>query len=199
MGFFDVLKIVFLPAVIAASIYGLLVYVILPVYRHQHAQYSQYLPLHQISERTSGFRSRVQHTLTRWILPRHLQWRFDTQTGNYVGYEGRRGSASTEGADEELFEAEEGERMVGFAVNRSGAEARSERELLSGGSPRTEQDSSRGQDSRGRGVSWRDRLVGRGETGGYGELDSERRLSRELESGFRDSSESENTGDDRRQ
>lgn len=113
-----------------------------------------------------------------------------------MGYEGRRGSTSTEGADEELFGEEEGERMVGFAVGRSGAEARSERELLSGGSPRTEPEPAR-REAHGRSVSWRDRLVGRGGGAVHGEIDSERRLSRELERGFRDSSESDEVGDDR--
>lgn len=140
----------------------------------------------------------MQHTVVRWVLPRHLQWRFDAQSGNYDAYEGRRGSASTEGEDGELFPAEDGERMVGFAVGRSSTEARNERELLRGGTPERETaPSSRGPGSRGGGGSWRDRLVGRS-GGGHGEIDSERRLSRELESGFRDSSESEEAGDDRR-
>lgn len=84
--------------------------------------------------------------------------------------------------------------MVGFTAGRSSAEARNERELLSGGSPRAEPEAPRG---RAAGISWRDRLVGRGGGGGFGGGDSDRRLSRELESGFRDSSESEGGGDDR--
>lgn len=154
MGFVTVLKIVALPAAIAAALYGLLTYIVLPLYRAHHDRYSQYLPLHTISERTSSFRARIKHAVIRWLLPRHLQYRFDLQSNGYDIY-ARRGSSS-ESEEGEDFAAEEGERMVGFDVGRAA-------------------------DGRGR--------AGRA-------MDSERRLSRELERGFRDSSESEE--DDRR-
>jgi hypothetical protein len=81
------------------------------------------------------------------------------QSGAYAAYE--RDSRSD---DEDLFEAEEGENMVGFDVGR------------------------------------RERLPVRGSGGGVEgevEIDSQRRLSRDLERGFRDDSD-ESVGDDRR-
>lgn len=92
--------------------------------------------------------------MIRWLLPRHLQYRFDLRSNGYDIHT-RRGSSS-ERDDGEEFAAEEGERMVGFDVGRT----------VDG----------RGRESRG--------------------IDSGRRLSRELERGFRDSSDSEE--DDRR-
>lgn len=84
----------------------------------------------------------------------------------------RRGSDGTES----LFGAEEGESMVGFDVEA----ARRDREGL------------------GVGAGVLGGRPGGGLRGGEREMDSQRRLSRDLEEGFKDESEDEEGGDDRR-
>lgn len=152
MAFLDVLLIVAVPAIIAAAAYVCLIWILLPIYRAHHNRYAQYLPLSTISERTHNFRTRVQRTVMRWILPRHLQYRFDLQNNGYDIYD-RRGSGSDD-EEGDLFGEDDGERMVGFDVARREREGRID---------------IRGGEGRG--------------------MDSERRLSRELEAGFRDSSD----------
>ena len=98
-----------------------------------------------------------------------MRWRHETH------FDLSRGRYTVDDSEEELFGAEEGEVMVGFDLNRG-----------RGRLP------VRGEN--GRVVGEEDLLVGRGE-----EMDSQRRLSRELEEGFKDSSEDEEgDGDDRR-
>ncbi|KAK5122855.1 hypothetical protein LTR85_003770 [Meristemomyces frigidus] len=150
-GFFDVVKAIFFPAVIAAALYLLLAYLIVPLYRRHRERYSQYLPLGTITERTSSLRSRIGNALTNFILPSSMRWRRD------VVVDGRRGSGS---GDDLAFGEEEGESMIGFDVNRL---------------PR-----------------------GRDERGGRVEIDTQRRLSRDLEEGFKDDSEEEGSVDERR-
>lgn len=86
------------------------------------------------------------------------------------GRYGEDNGASSGSDSEELFGAEEGESMVGFSISRR----------------RTEEARWPVRGSDGRVV-------------GEVEIDSSRRLSRELEEGFRDESEDEESGgDDRR-
>ncbi|KAK3698990.1 hypothetical protein LTR37_016681 [Vermiconidia calcicola] len=164
MGFLDVFRILILPALVAAALYVLGAYVILPLYRAHHARYAQYIPLDAISQRTSGFRTRLQHSVSRFLMPRYMHWRHDMST-EQEDWDGSRSSQSS-GGDADLFPEEEGERMIGFDVGR------------------------------------RERLPVRRAGGfveGEVEIDTQRRLSRELEEGFKDESESESDGgDDRR-
>ncbi|KAK3067206.1 hypothetical protein LTR53_016061 [Teratosphaeriaceae sp. CCFEE 6253] len=165
MGFLDVFKALIAPALIALALYALGAYVLVPLYRRHHARYSQYLPLDTLSSHTSRARSRLGHTLSHYLLPNSLRW--SRRQGDVV--DGRRGSlsGSAGGEDQWVLEDDEGERMVGFGQDVSRFE--------------------RGRDERG----GRIRVVG----GPREEIDSQRRLSRDLEEGFKDDSESD--GDDR--
>lgn len=102
-----------------------------------------------------------------------MRWRHELDSDEY-GRHGRYNLSRgvyrpSDDSDDDLFGAEEGEVMVGFDFNR------------------------------GRG-----RLPVRGDDEGVvgeqelPEMDSNRRLSRELEEGFKDESEDEDIGDDRR-
>lgn len=143
----------FIPALIAAVIYLILSYAVIPLFRRHHQRYAQYLPLDTLSERTSSFRARAQAALVRFVLPRSMRW------GREV-VDARRSSDS---AEELAFGEEEGESMVGFDNPNHLARSREER-------------------------------------AGGAEMDSERRLSRDLEEGFKDDSDDEDDqgGDERR-
>lgn len=95
-------QILFLPAIIAAALYLLLAFVILPLVKRHRERYSQYLPLDSIQQHTNGARDRLGNFLMRLVVPRRQavvdaddQWR------------------SGSGED---FTFEDGERMVGFDV-----------------------------------------------------------------------------------
>ena len=133
---------IFLPALISLVLYLSVTYAILPVIRRHRQRYAQYLPLANLTERTSSLRERISEAFVDFILP--ASWRPPRQPVSRYH--------DSEENDEDLFEDEEGENMVGFDVNRS------------------------------------DRAIV--ERGTYGP-DTERRLSRELEEGFRDDSEDE--------
>ena len=101
-------QILFLPAIIAGAIYGILAYIVVPLYQQHYARYSQYLPLSAISSRTTSFRHTVGSVFSRLILPASMRWRAEVT-------DARRGSSS---GDEFYFGEEEGESMVGFDVER---------------------------------------------------------------------------------
>ncbi|KAF2168120.1 hypothetical protein M409DRAFT_21567 [Zasmidium cellare ATCC 36951] len=113
MGFFDVFKIIFIPALIALAIYVIGAFVIAPIIRHQRNRYGQYLPLGSISEHTSSLRDRISNAITSFIVPRRMV--VIDATGS------RRGSVSGE---EFVFEDADGDRMVGFDVGRSDRQVR---------------------------------------------------------------------------
>jgi hypothetical protein len=62
-----------LPALLAAALYALISYVLLPLYRRHRTRYSQYLPvhtgLHSLTSTTQSLRSRVTDAFLQFILP----------------------------------------------------------------------------------------------------------------------------------
>ncbi|KAF2717810.1 hypothetical protein K431DRAFT_306619 [Polychaeton citri CBS 116435] len=165
-GFIDVFKALSVPALIAAVLYLTISFAILPLIRRHRQKYAQYAPIGNISATTTTIRDRVMDFLSRLIIP-SLRRRHNVVDGSS---DSRRGSNTGEDA-EEAFGEEEGERMIGFSLNRR------ERGVGRGGTWVIA-----GGDSRSR----RER----------DELDSQRRLSRELEEGFKDSSDEEEDEDD---
>ncbi|KAL9533354.1 hypothetical protein SMMN14_02282 [Sphaerulina musiva] len=107
MGIVDVVKILFLPACIAAALYGTISYIIIPLIRNYRERYSQYLPLDTVNRHTEGLRDRISDLVLRLVIPRR-QTVFDASGS-------RRGSRSGSG---DLFSEEEGERMAGFDAGR---------------------------------------------------------------------------------
>ncbi|KAI9657913.1 MAG: hypothetical protein M1821_002570 [Bathelium mastoideum] len=141
-GFTTVLKTIFIPAVISLVLYLSFTYAILPFIRRYRHKYNQYLPLHTISDRTSSFRQRVSDALMSFLLP--SSWRRNQHRTVVDG-------SSPNQQEEELFDEEEGEGMVGFDIDQRRREALDRRR--SGGS------------------------------------EEQRRLSRDLEEGFKDDSD----------
>ncbi len=141
-----------------------------PLYRRHRARYSQYLPLQSSSLSShlpeslhpSSIRDRASALFLRLILP---------STWAFGGRFRRRDSIIS--ADGELFDEESGEAMVGFDV----------------------QERSRRRDGMERQISNMNaatRTVSRPRTISITPpTDSDRRLSRELEEGFRDDSDDE--------
>ncbi|KXJ93273.1 hypothetical protein Micbo1qcDRAFT_54453 [Microdochium bolleyi] len=69
----DALKALVVPAVIALILFIVTSYVLLPLWRHYQLRYSQYIPVHTISDRTSSARTRMQAFMGRWLVPSN--WR----------------------------------------------------------------------------------------------------------------------------
>ncbi|KAF7504031.1 hypothetical protein GJ744_002910 [Endocarpon pusillum] len=151
MGSFgDFFRTILVPALISLSIYLLLSYAIIPLYRQHRQRYAQYLPLETISQHTSSLRSRISDAVARFILP--SAWLNGRPPGSRPG--SRYGSGEVNGS---LFdEEEEGEGLVGFDID----------------------------------TQRRVRLESSNGTG-----NSDRRLSRDLEEGFQDESDNEETQD----
>lgn len=164
---------------ISAILYLLAFHVFLPLYRRHRARYSQYLPLQTPglpdSLHPSSLRDRLSSIFLRLFLP--STWSFRDRFRR-SGAGGRRESVLS--ADGELFDEESGEAMVGFDVQ--------ERRRRRDGMERQVSD----MNAATRTVS-RSGGVGRG--GFATTVASDRRLSRELEEGFRDES-SEDEGDE---
>ncbi|KAK5109211.1 hypothetical protein LTR62_007193 [Meristemomyces frigidus] len=111
MTFIDVVKALFAPALIAAALYGTLVYIILPLHRRHRERYSQYLPLNTLSTSTTTFRQRLWDGVVRLLLPRSLRWRREATDARYQAEE----------VDEQwVLGEEEGEAMVGFGNDVEG-------------------------------------------------------------------------------
>ncbi|GIZ37274.1 hypothetical protein CKM354_000072600 [Cercospora kikuchii] len=109
MAFTDVVKILFVPALIAGALYGIISFIILPLIRNYRERYSQYLPLDTVNRHTEGLRDRISDLVMRMVVPRR-QTVWDA-TGS------RRGSRSGSG-DDLVFSDGEGERMAGFDAER---------------------------------------------------------------------------------
>ncbi|KAI6889355.1 hypothetical protein KC360_g4443 [Hortaea werneckii] len=164
-AFLDVSKALLIPAAVAATLYALFTYLLLPFYRNHYARYRQYLPL-SVSSSTNahGLRTRFTDWLVNAMIPNSMRWGRDGDVVRYTSATDPDGSGARRGGDSfdsevYVFGEEEGERLVGFDHERL---------------PR-----------------------GRDERGGVVEVASDRRLSRELEAGFKDES-SEESGDDGR-
>jgi len=147
-GFFGFLKTIFIPALIALIVYLLLNYVILPFVRRHRHRYNQYLPVHSglesISSGTTSLRHRLSDALYSLFIPTSWRHRHRTVVD---------GSYGAEHNEDELFDEEEGEGMVGFDIDERRREALERRRSSVG--------------------------------------DEDRRLSRELEEGFKDDSDDE--------
>ncbi|EME86959.1 uncharacterized protein MYCFIDRAFT_210651 [Pseudocercospora fijiensis CIRAD86] len=107
MGFTEIFKALFLPALIAAALYMLLAFLIVPLIKRHRERYSQYLPLDSIQRQTNGVRDRFGNFVMRMVMPRR-------QAVVDADVEGQRSGSG------EDFAAEDGERMVGFDVEGSG-------------------------------------------------------------------------------
>lgn len=165
-AFLDVSKALFIPAAVAATLYALFTYLLLPFYRNHYARYRQYLPLsvNSSSSNTRGLRTRFTDWLVNAMIPNSMRWGRDGDVVRYTSASDPDGTGARRARDSfdsevYVFGEEEGERLVGFDHERL---------------PR-----------------------GRDERGGVVEVASDRRLSRELEAGFKDES-SEESGDDGR-
>ncbi|KAI1103256.1 hypothetical protein F4804DRAFT_235322 [Jackrogersella minutella] len=103
----SVVKTLIIPAVISLILFLLSNYVLVPLWRHYRARYSQYLPLDTISNHTSTLRGRIQDTLARWLVP--STWRFTTRDRVVIGdNESDIGFSSEEG--EELDDVDDDRR-----------------------------------------------------------------------------------------
>ncbi|KAF7196789.1 hypothetical protein HII31_01707 [Pseudocercospora fuligena] len=109
MGFMEIFKALFLPALIAAALYLLLAFLIVPLIKNHRERYSQYLPLDSIQRQTNGVRDRLGHFVMRMVMPRRR---------DVVDADGQR---SRSGSDD--FAVEDAERMVGFDVEGQGQRA----------------------------------------------------------------------------
>ncbi|OTB06107.1 hypothetical protein M426DRAFT_319184 [Hypoxylon sp. CI-4A] len=137
----SVVKTLIIPAVISLILFILSTYVLVPLWRHYRARYSQYLPLDTISTHTSSMRIRVQDTIARWLIP--SRWRFSIRDRVVVG---------SDDASDLGFSSEDGEELDDV-------------------------------DDRRHALSL--------DTHNLEHTDSIRRLSRDLEEGFRDDSDEE--------
>ncbi|KIV85692.1 hypothetical protein PV11_01358 [Exophiala sideris] len=165
-GFATFSRTVLLPMVISAVLYLVIFHALLPLYRRHHARYSQYLPLQSTS---------LSSHLPEALRPASLRERLGTlflrlflpSTWAFRNRFNRRDSVIS--AEGELFDVESGEAMVGFDVQERG----------------------RRRDGMERQVSDMDAAARTANQTVDTVIDSNRRLSRELEEGFRDDSEEE--------
>ncbi|OAG01792.1 uncharacterized protein CC84DRAFT_1046480, partial [Paraphaeosphaeria sporulosa] len=141
-GFAHLVKSLLVPLVLAAILYVALAYAIIPFVRRHRTRYSQYLPMPAgVAQSTASWRTKISDALTNLFVP--SSW----LRGRRVIVDGSGG----EHAEEDLFDDEEGEGMVGFdPVDERRREALEQRRSM---------------------------------------MEDDRRLSRELEQGFKDDSD----------
>ncbi|KAF2811831.1 uncharacterized protein BDZ99DRAFT_281292 [Mytilinidion resinicola] len=146
-GFLGFLKTILVPALVSLIVYLLLTHLVLPFVRRHRHRYNQYLPvqggLDSISSGTSSLRQRASDALYAFFVPSSWRRRHAVVDGSYA----------SDNHEDELFDDEEGEGMVGFDIDERRREALERRRS------------------------------------GVGEED--RRLSRDLEEGFKDDSDDE--------
>ncbi|KAI5303555.1 hypothetical protein KEM56_007432 [Ascosphaera pollenicola] len=100
MGTFkDFLKTAIVPAAISLAIYLVLFFVLIPLIRNTRQRYARYLPLNAISEHTSSLRDRISLAFVT------------------CAFNSRRRSIRQ--AEEDDFDEDEGEGMVGFEMDPS--------------------------------------------------------------------------------
>jgi len=179
------------PLLVAAALYLLLSFVILPFYRRYRAdiaRYSQYAPVASTLQTTTSIfgdyipdalrprsiREKLGDLFFRLVLP--STWARRRGRGEQDGEQVRRDSIITD-EDGGLFDEESGERMVGFDMNE-GRRAVDGRRRTDGGLGIRDSGESDAINA----------AIGRST---HEDLASTRRLSRELEEGFRDDSGSE--------
>jgi hypothetical protein len=94
-----------LPLVFAAILYLALAHAIIPFVRRHRSRYTQYLPMPAgVAESTASWRTKISDALTNLFLP--ASW----ARGRQVVVDG----SGSEHHEEDLFDDEEGEGMVGF-------------------------------------------------------------------------------------
>ncbi|KAF2250524.1 hypothetical protein BU26DRAFT_390290, partial [Trematosphaeria pertusa] len=141
-GFTHFLKTIFIPLFLAALLYIALAHVLLPFIRRHRTRYSQYLPMPStaLTSTTASWRTRISDALFNLFVP--SSWRARTVVDG----------SGAEHNEDELFDDEEGEGMIGFdPIDERRREALEQRRSMMG--------------------------------------EDERRLSRELEEGFKDDSD----------
>ncbi|EXJ80417.1 hypothetical protein A1O1_08562 [Capronia coronata CBS 617.96] len=154
---------------ISAVLYLVIFHALLPLYRRHRARYSQYLPL-QSGSLSSHLPESLQPSSLRDSLSTLMYRLFLPSTWAFRNRFRR--PESVVNTDAELFDEESGEAMVGFDVQeRSRRRDGMERQLAN--------------------MHAATRTVSRST---LPEPDSNRRLSRDLEEGFRDDSEDEGEG-----
>lgn len=166
---------VFIPALISLVLYLVLSYGVIPFVRRYRHRYHQYLPLEQLSSRTTSFRQRIADGLTALVLPSTWLMRRRRARETVDGSSELQNGNNNDDVDDEDDDGGVYTTMMGNDGGDGNAEHMASLEL----------DSRRREALEGR----------RSELG-----DGDRRLSRDLEEGFRDDSddEDENGGDERR-
>ncbi|KAI1376475.1 hypothetical protein F4677DRAFT_418638 [Hypoxylon crocopeplum] len=96
----SVVKTLIIPAVISLILFLISTFVLVPLWRHYRARYSQYLPLDTISTHTSSIRGRIQDAIARWMVP--SRWRMNVRDRVVVG---------ADDASDLGFSSEEGEEL----------------------------------------------------------------------------------------
>ncbi|KAJ4289635.1 hypothetical protein N0V90_010964 [Kalmusia sp. IMI 367209] len=149
-GFTHLVKSLFIPLFLAAILYVAVAYAIIPFVRRHRSRYSQYLPMSAgVVESTASWRTRITDALSNLFVPsgwaRRRQMVVDGSGGEHN--------------EDDLFDDEDGEGMVGFdPIDERRREALEQRRSMM----------------------------------------DERRLSRELEEGFKDESDDEHEDERRR-
>ncbi|TID19986.1 hypothetical protein E2P81_ATG07286 [Venturia nashicola] len=168
------LKSLFLPALLALLLYVLLSLLILPLYRRHRARYAQYLPVHtnpisSLSSSTQNLRSNITSALLSFLLPsRWAEYRHQYQQNSSRIVDARDGDEELGNGTTHHFE----NGHLGYGIGDSEDE---------------DDDATRGRRD-GLSLSMDARNRSRSNVPG---TDSNRRLSRELEEGFRDDSDDE--------
>ncbi|KAI6861247.1 hypothetical protein KC338_g6677 [Hortaea werneckii] len=116
-AFLDVSKALFIPAAVAATLYALFTYLLLPFYRNHYARYRQYLPLSvNSSSNTRGLRTRFTDWLVNAMIPNSMRWGRDGDVVRYTSATDPDGTGARRGRDSFdsevfVFGEEEGERL----------------------------------------------------------------------------------------
>ncbi|KAF2119123.1 hypothetical protein BDV96DRAFT_466102, partial [Lophiotrema nucula] len=141
-GFVHFIKTISIPLFFAALLYVLLAFIVLPFVRRHRSRYSQYLPMPaDMTSATVSWRTKISDALFNLFVP--SRWSHSRR---------RVVDGSGEHHDDELFDDEEGEGLVGFdPIDERRREALEQRRSMVG--------------------------------------EEDRRLSRDLEEGFKDDSD----------
>ncbi|KAH7348210.1 hypothetical protein BKA66DRAFT_576224 [Pyrenochaeta sp. MPI-SDFR-AT-0127] len=118
-GFTHFLKTMLVPLFLAAILYVLLAFVIIPFIRRHRSRYSQYLPMPAgVPEFSSSWRTKLSDALYNLFMP--SAWGRNRTVVDGSGQH-----------DDELFDDEEGEGMVGFdPINERRREALEQRRSM---------------------------------------------------------------------
>ncbi|KIW20168.1 hypothetical protein PV08_00743 [Exophiala spinifera] len=165
-GFLNFTQTVLIPIFIAAALYLVVFHALLPLYRRHRARYSQYLPL-QSTSLTSHLPDALQPSSVRDRMTGAFMRLFLPSTWAFRTRFRRRDSVVS--ADGDLFDVESGEAMVGFDVQERDQRRHGMERQVSNMAAAT-RTANQLQDAA---------------------MDSDQRLNRELEEGFRDDSEDE--------